>query len=113
MSLTRRMIFACEGDWRALSAAGGEGTPAQKSFGQNVKKKVSCSQGARHGYWLVRVLDAEGVNPLHPGPPSRVAVRDTAGRPACKAGQRPRTPVAVEDQNRLMAHAQGSWRVVP
>ena len=35
MSLTRRMIFACEGDWRALSAVwGGEGTPAHKSFEQ-------------------------------------------------------------------------------
>ena len=28
MSLTRRMIFACEGDWRALSAVwGGKGHP--------------------------------------------------------------------------------------
>ena len=35
MSLTRRMIFACEGDWRALSAVwGGKGTPAHKSFEQ-------------------------------------------------------------------------------
>ena len=30
MSLTRRMIFACEGDWRALSAAGGDGHPGAK-----------------------------------------------------------------------------------
>ncbi len=86
MSLTRRMIFACEGDWRALSAAGGDGHPGAKVLRTEGKKSVSCSQGARHGYWLVRVLDAEGVNPLHPGPPSRVAVRDTVGRPACKAG---------------------------
>ena len=33
MSLTREMNFACEGDWRALSAVwGGMGTPAHKSF---------------------------------------------------------------------------------
>ena len=30
MSLTRRMIFACEGDWRALSAVGGAGHPGAK-----------------------------------------------------------------------------------
>ena len=35
MSFTRGMKFACEGDWRALSAVwGGEGTPAHKSFEQ-------------------------------------------------------------------------------
>ena len=27
MWLTRRVIIACEGDWRALSAAGGKGHP--------------------------------------------------------------------------------------
>jgi len=47
--------------------------------GRQKKKKGSCSQGAWHGYGLVRFQDAEGVNPLHRGMPSRVAVRDTAG----------------------------------
>ena len=49
MSLTRRMSFACEGDWRALSAVGGgKGTPAQKSFEQKACLGSSWTEAHLH-----------------------------------------------------------------
>ena len=62
MSLTRAVKCAREGDWIALS-----------------KKKCLVSMGHGTATVLVRFLDAEDVNPLRRGAPSRVAVRDTVG----------------------------------
>ena len=58
MSLTREMNFACEGDWRALSAVwGGMGTPAHKSFELKAclglawtEAHPRCHRAAERGY---------------------------------------------------------------